>query len=562
MVEIQAALEKLNSRLRANNGVVITPHPNAKLFKKESELITDHFAGDRLPSCIQDAFPREDKEALKYREKSWLGETSEPVERAMRGITQVTSSAKFAITVESPKFSDWLENKRIEGERVEQWILNQAYKYRVIDPNGFLFIKPFLIDGGMDCSIEYIASYQVYYIPSMPDVFIYKQNPTDRNFKIITEGLYGDLVMVEKFWTVTNPFNFGYDRENVNLKPQLPLVVLGSQKRIRVDDNVRTEVYKSDFAHAVPPLNNLAIKLSQKNATLLNYAFPTRTATGDICRECNGHGTLQIDAENTTECKTCKGRGITMPTFSVFDTILATKPFDAIDPELRLKSLEIAPIRTDYPPIELFTLWANEVKDAREIVDRALSIGQATNFAQSAVAKQFDEQNKYIDILAITNDLFQRIIVNVLKIAQDLLLETGNISITVPTSFSSLSESDVNDLWAELFKVPEIMRQRRASDIIQKAYPDEPLLKRGMQLSYEYAPFVLLSADERIKSVGAGVSNIEVIKAIEVQRVLTKLVISGELANLTDEQFFALVDKEVNGATINIQDVLNAANNG
>lgn len=562
MVEIQAALDKLNSRLRANNGVVITPHPNAKLFKKESELITDHFAGDRLPSCIQDAFPREDAEALKYREKSWFGETSEPVERAMRGITQVTSSAKFAITVENPKFSDWLNDKRIEGERVEQWILNQAYKYRVIDPNGFLFIKPFLIDGGMDCSIEYIASYQVYFIPSMPDVFIYKQNPTDRNFKIITEGLYGDLVMVEKFWTVANPFNFGYDRENVNLKSQLPLVVLGSQKRIRVDDDVRTEVYKSDFAHAVPPLNNLAVKLSQKNATLNNYAFPSRMATGDICRECNGHGTLQIDAENTTECNTCKGRGIVMPTFSVFDTILLTKPFDSIDEAARVKAREQIPITTIYPPTELFTLWSEEVRVAREAVDRALSIGQATNFAQSAVAKQFDEQNKYIDILAITNDLFGRLIINVLKIAQDLLLETGNISITVPTSFSSLSESDVNDLWAELFKVPEIMRQRRASDIIQKAYPDEPLLKRGMQLSYEYAPFVLLSADERIKSVGAGVSTIEVVKAIEVQRVLAKLVISGELASLTDEQFFALVDKEVNGATINMQDVLNAANNG
>lgn len=546
-------------------------HPNKELWHNASEDVMAHFSG-KMPKAISLQFPREPKHSLDYRKKSYQPITKDILQNALKDITRVTDGSNYAISITNRVFEDIYKNTKFKGVLFDKWLLTEGYKYRVLDPNGLLFFK-----ATYDYNANKFTGIDIKYIPSIwllsfagldgDSLVAYKDPAKNGAISIITDTFYADIYTPKDKWEfVPNSFVVFADgtRAKDTEQSMLPVLFLGGNKESILDEETYElkEFFSSDFGHATAHLNDAASYYSQSKIVDWKFSFPLRFIYGTACKTCNGYKKIEDpnDITKTTKCDSCNGTGHEATSLSATEEIQILPTPDVMNEDIRIRAMADLPIKTEYPDVTSAQHLRAVMNECLDNARQALNVQKAVSFAQSAIAKEFDKQDQVIQILSITGDLFDRLILNGIKIMQWLSFQKGDITIEKPSSFGILSDSEMSNLYVKILELPDFQRAYDAINLTKRKYIGDELMVKATELTILYAPLTMYSDVQKTAKLSTGVPIIESIKAYYATKIIPELLNSGKLANMSDEAIFALIDKAVAGAATNEIDFANAPN--
>jgi hypothetical protein len=417
------------------------------------KAIEPHFYG-KVPHVLEESFPNEDPQILKYRKQTYQPKTESPVVKAITDLSRLLSTSKHSVLFDNNEMSDWYKTYKLGDDDLFHYFFKVVTPNRVSDPNALMVIDvtgPGLTSDRerVEPMFKIIQSNRVVFNDPDFNLIIYSgvsKPKYSRNTIASINGLYH--VVTDEFYGIIEQGNFSVIYEHgTGLNPWF---TLGGRAIQKYDTYGNTyTIYKSDFSAAVPYLNDAAIFDNQHKSVMLSTCFPIKFVDGIDCQTCSGTGRV-YDPEHPDEpksCGSCKGHGKVLFMSPLAGYNLSPEPMvvgTADDKKQR------DPIRFYSPDTSTIQMTSDEAKSALENAKMVLNIDRSLKSAQSGVAKEMDREPEYLEISKISDDMYMKL-QHTLEVVQALVfMDTDSeVSVNPPVSFDIKTEVELMTEFAE-----------------------------------------------------------------------------------------------------------------
>lgn len=524
-------------------------------WQVERDELMQHYEGI-ASKVLEDAFPNEEKIILDYRKKIYQPLTRGAFLKAVDEIWRLFSSSRYSVTFSNTDFEKWVDLPMWDGMSVEQWVLRVAYACRVVDPNGYIVIipkGPGLTDGTKKVDIDLSIVNSKSIVDDRVDLLSWDEGKSD--FSIgqnhITHYMTDEVYAVSRVGTDgARVLEMVYEHQ----AERVPAVKLGGRTIIEIENGRPKSRQISDFAHALPLMNSLAVVDNQYVSVMLSSCFPHRFIQGVPCGPCHGTGRTSVvgtDGQQViSACTTCNGGGQVFPVSPLLGYYINPAP-PGVTPQEREVMANRKPIEFAGPDISTIQFLADRRDKLKTELNESLDIQVAQSFAQSGVSKEKDREGMYIQIARIADYWFNVMLKSVLEIAQiywePIESIRGQVNVTAPVSFDIKNEGDLLSEFVELYtSAPAILRYPAFSDYVQKRFANNAALARAATLAVQYAPLSIANENEK-----RGKPEIDLIKAAWAMPLLLLILketngfLNGSNEPMTDDQILALLEKKI-----------------
>jgi hypothetical protein len=476
-------------------------------WQVERDELMQHYEGI-ASKVLADAFPNEEEAILNYRKKIYQPLTRGAFLKAVDEIWRMFSSSRYSVSFGNTDFEKWADSPKWDGMSMEQWVLRVAYACRIVDPNGYIILTPKgegLRNGNerIDLDLGIVNSKTI--IEDMPDLLSWGEGRHG-----ILSGQFETIhYLTDEIYAISKgQADAGKNLELVytHNAGRVPAVKLGGRTIIEIEKGKPKSRQISDFAHALPLMNSLAVVDNQYVSVMLSSCFPHRFIQGVPCKTCNGVGQISSNNDSGEQtvytCTTCNGGGQVFPVSPLLGYFINPSP-PGVTPDERTAMAERKPIEFAGPDISTIQFLADRRDKLKVELNEALDIQRAQMFAQSGVSKEKDREGMYIQIGRIADYWFNVMLKSVLEIAQiywePIEAKRGAISVTAPVSFDIKNEGDLLAEFVDLYgNAPAILRYPAFADYIQKRFANNSTLARAMSLAVQYAPLSIANKDEKL----------------------------------------------------------------
>ena len=548
--------EELQRHIAKDSDRTVFSYPkdmaNRPRWQVERDELMQHYEGI-ASKVLADAFPNEEKAILDYRKKIYQPITRGAFLKAVDEIWRMFSKSRYSVSFGNTDFEKWVGSPKWDGMSMEQWVLRVAYACRIVDPNGYIVLTPKSDDLSdlsrqVDVDLNIVNSKSI--IDDMPDLLSWGEGKHG-----ILSGQFETVhYLTDEIYAVsTGQADASKNLELVYIHNagRIPAVKLGGRTIIELEKGKPKSRQISDFAHALPLMNSLAVVDNQYVSVMLSSCFPHRFIHGVPCKKCNGIG--QVSSNNDSgeqtisSCTTCNGAGQVFPVSPLLGYFINPSP-PGVTPDERAEMSKRKPIEFAGPDISTIQFLAERRDLLKAELNEALDIQRAQTFAQSGVSKEKDREGMYIQIGRIADYWFNVMLKSVLEIAQiywqPIEAKRGTISVTAPVSFDIKNEGDLLAEFVDLYgNAPAIMRYPAFADYIQKRFANNSTLARAMSLAVQYAPLSIANKDEKLTQSAADLA-----KATWAAPVLLQIMketngfVTANGEQMTDDQILSMLD--------------------
>ena len=536
---------------------VMPDHPMKKKWQEICEEIKPHYYGE-VPKALGESFPNEDPTILKYRLKIFQPVTQPIMLQAMDDIYRMLSNSKFSIDYVNERMRLLMEEFKVNGLKLTDFIFRLCYPRRVIDPNAVLVWCPTGIgvdDNRFPIELkgEIIAANRIVHKGESHIVYENSELGSETKYFIATDEFFGRIIRRKN--ADSDSFIVDYEHGNSERKI-VPFVTLGGRPIVITEQKTNKEyiVYLSDFLAALPHLNRYAVQENQEVSVALSSAFPHKFLKGTTCTACQGRGQVlpeEIDSNNpdkTVSCKKCKGHGKTFPSSPLNGYFW--QDMEGATQDEKLASVKQLPIQFSSPDVQILDK-ITALKDAsRKRAEDVLNVRRASEFTESGIAKEKERESLYTQLGRISEQIFGQLIFESLNIIQAIVLTDFESAITVnmPTSFDIKTEMTLLEEFIESLKgTPINLRYKTYMDFIKRRFHGDKTSHQISKLCVEYAPLYLYTIDERESLVSTGgIAREESIKAALVFNWLMIVASENRIDIMNPEsktQIFARLDE-------------------
>lgn len=523
-------------------------------WKIERDELMQHYEGI-ASKVLNEAFPNEDKVILDYRKKIYQPLTRGAFLKAVDEIWRLFSSSRYSVVIANTDFEKWVSATSWDGMSLEQWVLRVAYACRIVDPNGYIVLVPKgngITDGTkrVDIDIRIVNTKNI--VDETNDLLSWSEGQTyvmgqSETIHYVTDQVYaiGKLSTDGK-----RTIELVYE----HMAERLPAVKLGGRTIIEIEKGKPKSRQISDFAHALPLMNSLAVVDNQYVSVMLSSCFPHRFIQGVPCGTCHGtgkqSGVNNDGTQSISSCGVCNGAGQVFPVSPMLGYFINPAP-PGVTPDERKAMAERKPIEFAGPDISTIQFLADRRDKLKIELNEALDIQVAQSFAQSGVSKEKDREGMYIQIARIADYWFNVMLKSVIELAQiywePIPANRGTITVTAPLSFDIKNEGDLLAEFVQLYtNAPAIIRYPAFSDYVQKRFANNPALARATTLAVQYAPLSIANENEK-----RGKPETDLVKAAWAMPMLLLMLketngfLDKKNEPLTDEAVIALLDEKM-----------------
>ena len=496
--------------------------PQKAKWEEVVKAIEPHLDG-KMPPSIHDAFPNETKEQKKYRERVFQSRTMGTLWAAMAEVQRITMGEKMQFQISEALYERLKESYSMGRYfSLERWAMDYVYKARVRDPNGLLATIPTNINPEdatqpLGAKFEVIASEDILH---------------QTEALVLTSWPYGSILyntQVYRLFTLTNYMvlartkdggievlvDYPHGNEKLGLE-KLGGTLMTYKVKKGMYQGLTYKYHDSDFAFAVPVMNDCEVANNQLKVVTANAAFPTRIVRGVTCDSCKGRGQIQRRHPETGElcwldefqerpdmheCQKCNGRG-TLP-IGALDQIVVPDNIDPLggsgpEPNLQTGFLQyVSPDTSSIVEIRTQkTLLAGEL-------DEVLNITKPSKFTESGIAKEKDREGRQTMLKSIADGVAE-LIQNSLYNAIDYVFPVpelqaqnqearDNTYIKAPQSFNikTLAELE-NEYFTNLEQKPLTMRKEQYLELVRKRFGDDAkeLIIESTAIDYTFGNYL------------------------------------------------------------------------
>lgn len=480
-------------------------------WEKEREEMQKHYEGKPV-EAIQKAFPNEDELVKQYRLDNYEPVTRSPLFRAIDEIWRMFSESRHSITIKNEEFAAYADRIAWDGHNLKQWLFRVGYAYRVVDPNGYVFVKPKgegIVNGmkRVDLDLTVVNSKSV--IIERPDLIAWTETEDNEGYDFLNMNATVHYVTDEVYATST-PGKAGIRQMKLVFNHQLkrlPCIRLGGRTVVELSKNLKPEIRQiSDFTHALSIMNRFAVIDSQCESVTYSSCFPFKFINGVTCAVCAGNGvtsvaTVEGAPKRTSTCKTCKGSGKVFP-ISPLNGYFVNPPPAGMTADDRKMQADKPPIQFVGPPIETILHLSERRDKLKKEVEDSLDIQQNLAIAQSAVSKEQDRQGSYIQLARISDYWFNVVIKGVIEIGLGLFEpveeKRGEVVVVPPVSFDIKDEFALLNEFITLYeKAPLALRFSAFDDYVKRRFTNDSSSARAAMLAVEYCPLTIANENEK-----------------------------------------------------------------
>lgn len=514
------------------NGQMAVPpkHPMSDKWKEAYDDIAPHYYG-RIPPNVKENLPNESEELFKYREKTYEAVTKMTVIKAIVARMRVFRHAKSKTVFASKEGEEVINAFRQQNKGVFEYVFQDVYSQRVIDPNGWAVVEPAVypdediqvanMQKSVGAKISLVKSGRIVDFGTYHLVYTVPQNKNKIVYTVVTDEFFGYIRKANDKYEVIVRYQ--------HMLGFLPACVLGGYE-MQDDNDTNTEgtmFYQTDLCAAVPFLNYASLLFSQKQAVTVNIMYPTTVVNGETCQDCNGHRYM-IDPNCNggncppVACKTCNGEG-TVIARSALRGIQVKKPPQGVTEGERLASMAVDPIRFIEPPTGSISVIIAEYKEELAKAEEALSINARKEFAESGEAKRVGMEDSYMQLDRVASYLYpvllNRILMSIQGLSKPFLRAGGtewpSITCEAPTSFEIATTAQAMERFTSFMSssAPLPLREDAFLEYVRLKYSANPEKVKLIEACIAYTPLFLFNEGERLAVIGSGEDTNEVVKA-------------------------------------------------
>jgi len=499
----------LDSQTDNTLGALVKQGSKAR-WESERDEMRRHYEGKPV-EAIEKAFPNEDAEILKYRIDNYEPVTRSPLFRAIDEIWRMFTESRHSITVKNEEFSKYSERVLWDGHSFTQWLFRVGYAYRVVDPNGYICVKPKgkgLEDTTVRVDLDLCVINSVSIVHERHDLIAWKESNADEfDFLSMDATMH---YMTDEVYATSKPGKAGAREMKLVFNHKLgrvPCVKLGGRTVVELSKKGKLEIRQiSDFTHALSIMNRFAVIDSQCESVTYSSCFPFKFINGVSCAVCAGNGvTVTTNADGTKgksgTCKTCKGSGKVFP-ISPLSGYFVNPPPAGMTADDRKAMMERPPIQFVAPPIDTIKHLSERRDILKKEVEDSLDIQQNLAIAQSAVSKEQDRQGSYIQLARISDYWFNVVMKGVLEIGlamfEPVENQRGEVIVVPPVSFDIKDETSLLDEFITLYeKAPLVLRFSAFADYVKRRFTNDSSSARAAMFAVEYSPLTIANAEEK-----------------------------------------------------------------
>lgn len=510
-----------------------------------------HTRGKSPGEILTKRRPNEDPELMEYRISLYEPITKGSIDRAIDKLYRIFASANFSIQV-SEELSVYLNEKKFNNQYFYSYIQKYVVRRMIEDPNGYIAWIPTglgLVDPTQKVEVKpvLIGSDQIRYISDDAITWVeYKENSmVMENGKMVEKG--------EVLYTLTE--DAFYRHEQIGKKVDktfdvtliyqhnigsLPAIILGG-------DQTDEEYFDSYFSAFVPFANEAIRQYSDWTAVMTTCGFPYREEVAETCSApgCRDGSCYNAEDDTYYQCKVCRGTGriISRSPFGVF---LKEKGGNVLDSNYGNDAM----IRFVSPPVDIIEYsgkaWETLLKKAED----ALHLDKIHE-PQSALAKRVDQEDGFMMLIKISNNIFDEIIYKSLLIIEKYrnVSSPSDPIIVKPISFSMKTEIDlINEINMLSDKnAPVAFLVETTKDLAKKRFSGNVAVSRMVEVVVSYDPIYHINTKDKQLLVESGsITKKELIKSLYAYKTLAKLVSENGTVYLEKPltEIFADMDRE------------------
>jgi hypothetical protein len=457
-------------------GAMIKPHGWCHL---EYDLIFDAF--------LLNKYPREHEETRNWRKSVYKPFTRSPFIQCIQVITgAIFQDSGYGLTVNNKADNDYIWGNNFHGKNLVQYI-SESFQHIAADPNGVFVVVPKKLPEGnedVEPDIWFIHSKDIRHISDEEIVF----QKEELFWAINTIGYF-------RFQKVEGTAQYaemdGGNGYYAHMTDKLPVFKAGGIWNGQ-------KYWDSWFTNAKPLADEYISAASSAQLVNKEASHPFIIEASVECPGCGGEKKYQYcsrcncdvssggcqchDPENYAlrNCETCKGVGTI--SHNPGDRLIA--PSEDMDKDL---------IKIVNPNTAINEFHAKNNTELFNQLFRALYLNYIEQ-AQSGVAKDKDMEARYQFILRISNDLFDRLIPqilthilllrNVAPIGGQTRPAAPEFVIVKPTQFQIKTSFDLLEEYkiATESKIPAFQRQALLEDYTDKQFGGNDVLKKKTQI--------------------------------------------------------------------------------
>lgn len=537
--------------LNKNLGVIKNPKNYDKWIEIRDKMFV-HTRGKNPGDILTKRRPNEDPELQEYRISLYEPITKGPMNRAIDKLYRIFASANFSIQV-SQELSQYLDQKKFQGQYFYSYIQKYGVRRMIEDPNGYLAwipsgeglfsesvkvdVKPVLI--GSD-QIKFISDDAITWISIDEKSIVYQNGKAiedgDVYYTLTEDGFYKHQQYGKKS---ENTFDLSLIyTHNIGF---VPAIVLGG-------DQTDEDYFDSYFSAFVPFANEAIRQYSDWTAVMTTCGFPYREEVAETCSApgCRDGAVYSKEDDCHYPCKVCRGSGrvISRSPYGVF---LKEKGGNVLDSTYGTDSM----IRFVSPNVDIIQYsgkaWETLLKKAED----ALYLDKIYE-AQSALAKRVDQEDGFMMLIKISNNIFDELIYKSLLIIEKYRSVSNPMDplIVKPISFSMKTEIDlINEINMLSDKnAPSAFLVETTKDLAKKRFSGNAAVSRMVEVIVSYDPIYHISTKDKQMLVEAGsIRKSELIKSLYAYKTLAKLVSENGTVYLEKalSEIFVDLDREI-----------------
>lgn len=498
-------------------GVKSLPEPELKPeWQKVFNRMVVHSRGVPPADLLRSAFPNEDDDIMRYREKNYEPVTTGAFDNGFDNLYRALSESNYSL-IAPDSLKEYLRDLHVNNVPFNQFIFKINLRRKIEDPNGLLVVIPYG-DGvtdptkKVDAKFELVLSSQIIYVTE--EVMIFKSCEKS----IISVKGKGDkrqdLAEGDVYYAITDTDYFRYIQKgkkednyfeveeyythNIGEKPY---VVLGGRATGKLDKVTGEEqfYFLSDFNAFVAHANEALIDKSIHQGVKVTSAFPIRVMDEMPCDNkpaCNQGFIYDEGGQLLHKCQRCKGTGNLIPT-SVYKGIVLNKkkkaPFTDGMKENR-------PFEYIYPSTDILKLMGEECDNSLRKAKEALQ-SAFVEVAQSGAAKEMDRQDQYSMMYSFSDYFFEINYKKPVYFLYKLLNPSGKdqIGVIKPVSFKMKDESVLQAEFVAALgaNVPMGILTNIYIDLVKKRFSGDHVGLRIEEVSLMYDPFYIYPIEKK-----------------------------------------------------------------
>ena len=519
----------------------IPDHPFKHKWEKVYKDIEPHFYGE-VPKILRTTFPNEDPAIYDYRKKTYQPKTESCITESVNKLSRLMQDSKYSINYEDENTKNYFDNDlKVQGQTFQQFFLSKFPSKRALDPNG-VFLADVTGEGvnrsdiRVELDFKFIESKYIKLVDLDLGILIYRA-PTYKNKYKAVQSLANTGVseLTNYRWYVVTDEFYGYieigGQDSSKLVQvyehsfgSVPFVIMGGRPLSEDYNGFQFYYFKSDLSSAIPFLNDAAVSDNQEKSTTMANAFPVKIIQGIDCNDCGGDGFAisPPDEEHPdgkrSVCGTCKGTG--QLTLSPLNGIYTKKKpkYGAEDQTDDGPLLEYVS-----PNVGILDYLSGYSEKKYEQAKEILNIEKAVKYAQSAIAKEVDNEPEHIEVKRISDDVFYRLNYMMLIIQYLVLNDESSIFLIPPTSFDIKNEAELFQEYKETIssKSPDFVRAAAFEDWLKQRFSTDKAGQKIAKICIGYAKAFLMTSEEQERYYLMGVyERQDLIKASSVYNIV------------------------------------------